>query len=246
MSAASPTPKPKNWLLAKSRQWHTWGGLIAGLFLLLVGISGIVLNYKRPVFTALGLEQSNTRPNRSTEYGAGGKGKTSLPRFTTASGLTGMPTTMEGAFELARAEWGDVPLERIELRAENGEMIYKIKQRGGQEMWVNAATGKHFTKGEYERIGKAGAEGMPTRHTDWGKILLDLHTGKIAGETGKAMMSVAALLLVFLSLSGVYMWVKPLLIRRSNARTKALAAARPPVCATTPTVGAPARELAKV
>jgi hypothetical protein len=244
MSSGTASPRPKNWLLAKSRQWHTWGGLIAGLFLLPVGISGVVLNYKNPIFTALGLEQNATKPDKSTHYGAEGKGRTSMPRFTTASGLAEMPTSVERAFELARAAWGDVPLERIELKVEHGEPIYKLKQRSGPELWVNAATGEHFAKGEYERFGKAGADGMPTRQTDWGKILLDLHTGKIAGESGKAVISVAALLLVFLSLSGVYMWAKPLLIRRSNARTKALGTVTPPVCATTPTVRASARELA--
>jgi uncharacterized iron-regulated membrane protein len=226
--SSSTSPKPKNWLLAKSRRWHTWGGLIAGLFLLLVGVSGIVLNYKKPIFTALGLEPNPVKTARSTDHAGTQKVSTSTLPLTTASALHDLPVTIERACELARAQWGDVPLERIELKSERGELIYKIKQPTGREIWVNAATGASFTKGAYERFAKPGTDGVPTQQTDWGKILLDLHTGKIAGTAGKAVISIAALLLVFLSISGAYMWAKPLLIRRSNARAKA------PECLTSP------------
>ena len=51
--------------------------------------------------------------------------------------------------------------------------------------------------------------------------MLDLHTGKIGGEPGKALMSAAALVMLFLTGSGIYLWIKPLLIRRQNATAKA-------------------------
>lgn len=54
-SSRQPLPKPKNWFLAKSRQWRRWSGLFAGLFVLVAATSGIILNYKQPVLTALGL-----------------------------------------------------------------------------------------------------------------------------------------------------------------------------------------------
>lgn len=237
-----PAPKSKNWLLAKSRHWHTWGGLMAGLFLLIVGTSGIVLNYKQPIFSALGLEKKFPKPEKSKD-----DAKVATLGFSTGSGLAAVPVSLERALEIARAEWGNVPLERIELKADRGEMIYRLKKKGGEELWVNAITGSHFAKAEYERIGKAGADGMPMRQTDWGKILLDLHTGKIGGAVGKAIMSVAAALLLLLTLSGVYMWLKPLLIRRQNARAKALvAAAGQTPAAAAPAMGAahkPEREL---
>ncbi|MCL4786447.1 MAG: PepSY domain-containing protein [Verrucomicrobia bacterium] len=231
---SSPNPKPKNWLLAKSRQWHLWGGLIAALFLLIFGTTGIVLNYKKPVFTALGLEmkQPETKINESQFS----KPKSAHATLTTTTGLAAVGVNLDGALAVARTEWGETTLERIELKEERGEWIYKIKAKGGGELWVNATTGSHFLKGEYERIGKTGADGTPARSTDWGKILIDLHTGKIGGETGKAIMSVAALLLLFLTVSGVYMWLKPLLIRRQNAKAKAgTAASQPAHIPTTPT-----------
>ena len=76
--------------------------------------------------------------------------------------------------------------------------------------------GKSFVKGEYELITKAGSDGKPGRRFDWGRLLLNLHTGKIGGEAGKIVMSLAALTLLFLTASGVYLWAKPLLMRRQN------------------------------
>jgi hypothetical protein len=201
------TDQSPNRRLKLFRQWHMWGGLAAGACILLAGVSGVVLNYKQPVFRALGLERKAMPDEPARE-------KSSPPavKITTATALHTLPVTWERALELARAEWGDTPLERLELKAEAGEITYKLKRKGGGELWVNAVTGDHFFKGEYEkRLSKAG----PVQ-TDWGKILIDLHTGKIAGATGKAVMSVAAVMLVFLTLSGVYLWVKPVLIRRRN------------------------------
>jgi uncharacterized iron-regulated membrane protein len=214
----------KNWLLAKSRQWHKWGGLLAGIFILIAGSSGILLNYKQPIFKALGLGQKSPKPDgeRADKLGA------PAPKLTTSAGFAAMPVTLERALELARAEWGEVQLERFELKEERGELTYKLKRKAGGELWINAATGSRLLKGEYDRMGKAGADGVPVRTTDWGKILLDLHTGKIGGEAGKAVMSLAALGLVFLTLSGVYLWAKPLLVRRQNARVQAVPLARIP------------------
>jgi uncharacterized iron-regulated membrane protein len=225
MSRPSTPPKPRNWLLAKSRQWHLWGGLFAGLFIIVVATSGIVLNYKRPVFAALGLETDFGR-NAREERPAG---KSPVAQLTTATDTTqGAARAMEQALALARTQWGDARLERIEVREERGELICKVKERGGDELWFNAATGTHFIKGEYERVGKSVAGGVPVKQFDWGKVLLDLHTGKIGGEIGKVIMSLAALMLLFLTASGVYLWAKPLLIRRRNARAKQSPAAGAP------------------
>jgi uncharacterized iron-regulated membrane protein len=225
---SKPTaPKSKNWLLAKSRQWHLWGGLIAGAFLLIVGTTGIVLNYKQPIFAALGLERD--LKNTAGKPAKAEKPKSSAPEFTTSTGFSAATVSVDQALALARENLGEVALERIELKDERGELLYKIKARGGEELYVNASTGAHFLKGEYEKI-KAAPDGtVVARSTDWGKIMLDLHTGKIGGEVGKVIMTVAAVILLLLTLSGVYMWLKPLLIRRQNAKAKAQAVAPVPV-----------------
>jgi uncharacterized iron-regulated membrane protein len=217
-SLPAATPKPKNRLLALSRKWHTWGGVAAALFLIVVGATGIVLNYKKPLFAALGLEKERetrlpSEPKRTT-------GPLPSADFTTVRGFSAATIPPDQALTLARETLGEVPLERIELRVEQDGLVYKVKAARGDELWVNAATGAHFVKSRYEKVKQAGDGTVIARTTDWGKLLLDLHTGKIGGEIGKAIMTAASVLLLLLSVSGIYMWLKPLLLRRKNARAR--------------------------
>ena len=210
-------PEPKNRRLTLFRRWHKWGGLTAGLFLLVAGTSGIVLNYKRPIFTALGVELDGREGRASS-----GKSRPSESRdnrtavLTTAGGLSNAAVSLEQALVLARENWGNVPLERIEVRADRGALLYRIKARSGEELQINASTGTHFVKGDYEKVKTRPDGAVIARTTDWGRVLLDLHTGKIGGEVGRAIMSSVALILLLLTLSGVYLWLKPLLIGRKN------------------------------
>jgi uncharacterized iron-regulated membrane protein len=222
-SSKPAAPKPKHWLLAKSRQWHLWGGLIAGIFLLVVGATGIVLNYKKPIFTTLGLEREAKEVKMPGENdGKSEKRNKSGAKLTTVTGFSAATVSVEQALILARENLGEVALERIELKDEHGTLLYKIKSRRGEELQINAVTGAHFVKGEYEKIKAAPDGGVLARTTDWGKIMLDLHTGKIGGDVGKAIMTFAAVVMLLLTLSGVYMWLKPLLIRRQNAKARAV------------------------
>ena len=213
-------PKPTRSLLVRSRQWHMWGGLFAGALILVAATSGIVLNFKQPVFRMLGLETRTSRGKDRPDAQA----KPARVAFTTVTPGPAIAVNLDGALAAARAEWGDVNLERVELREEQGELTFKVRQRSGEEIWVNAASGKRFVKGEYEKITKAGSDGKPGRQFDWCKLLLNLHTGRIGGEAGKIVMSLAALMLLFLTVSGVYMWLKPLLLRRQNAGVRTPAA----------------------
>lgn len=199
------------------RKLHTWLGLAAAVFMVVVAITGVVLNYKKPIFAALGLENEKEKMKEAAEV-AGPRAE-----LTTESGLGAGAVSVERALELARIEWGNVPLERIELKDEHGTLVYKIKRTEGSELIVNAMSGTHFVKGEYEKV-KEGNGGAMTREFDWGKLMLNLHTGKIGGEAGRAAMSLAAVMLLFLTGSGVYLWLKPVLIRRGN-KAKARAAA---------------------
>lgn len=233
------------------RRLHLWFGVTAALFLLVFGLTGIVLNYKKPIFTTLGLEPQPTlaAPAGSGEAAAKPErpaGQTNEPNdrspghFTTTTGLGAADVAPDAALNIARSELGEVPLERIELRQERDGLIWKIKSRAGHEVLINAATGRAVTKRAYEKLGPPDANGRPSRAFDWGKFFLDLHTGKIGGEVGKAVMSVAAGGLLFLTFSGLYLWLKPLLIRRGHAR------ARPtvPAAASGLPAHAPARPLA--
>jgi len=232
---STPAPKSKNWLLVKFRQWHTWAGLMAGAFLLVVGATGIVLNYKKPILQALGLEpQWEAGAGKSMERAKPAAGSASKTPFSTTTGWSAAAISPEQILARARADLGDTPLERIELKAEHGELVWKVKARAGQELVVQADTGVGYVRGAYEKAVKPDADGTVQASTDWGKLALDLHTGKIGGEVGKALMTGAAVVLLFLTGSGVYLWAKPVLIRRANARARAAAGAPVPAAASSP------------
>lgn len=226
-AAATPTgPRPANRLLAALRRWHRWLGVGAALFLLVFGLTGILLNYKKPIFTALGLESqpASAKPDSSGEADIISD-RPAVPtdnrapnRFTTVTGFDAAIVSPAAALEIGRRELGEVALERIELKQERDSLVWKIKSRAGREVLIHAATGRAFVKGAYEKLGPPDADGRPAQSFDWGKFFLDLHTGKIGGEVGKAIMTVAAAGLLFLTVSGLYLWIKPLFIRRANAR----------------------------
>lgn len=214
-----PAPERKHHWLARFRRWHKWGGLGAGLFLLVVASSGIVLNYKRPIFAVLGLEgEAKEAKSAGTKSRLSAQRENPAGALTTAAGFTAGILSLDQALATARDTWGDVSLERIELRADRGLLVYRVRARGGAEVQINAITGAHFLKGAYEKV-KVAADGTAGARTpDWGKIILDLHTGQIGGEAGKIIMSLAALLLIFLTMSGVYLWLKPVYLRRKKFR----------------------------
>jgi hypothetical protein len=220
MTPPSNPTKPRHRLLAWARRGHAWGGLIAALFLLVVGSTGILLNYKKPVLTALGLEtreapqrtQSQSKPEKPLQVPEN--------HFSTLTGLGAAGIAVSDALALARRDLGEVPLERIELKREASTLVCKIKATDEREVIVDAMTGVMHLKGRYQKAVPNGTNGKEYRATDWGKIALDLHTGKIGGEVGKALMTAVAVVLVFLSLSGVYLYAKPVLIRRANARAR--------------------------
>lgn len=210
-------PESSHRRLAQSRRWHKWGGVAAGLFLIVLGTTGIILNYKQPIFAALDIPTKRDRDSSPLPPHA-----TSANVAFTTDGIAGGSVTFERALVIAKAEWGDVALERAEIRTERGGVIFRFRSMNGDELWVDAADGRHAKKGEYERLNHTESGDAPTRSTDWGKILIDLHTGKIGGEAGKAIVSIAGILLLLLTLSGAYMWLKPLLIRRENTRKQAV------------------------
>jgi uncharacterized iron-regulated membrane protein len=186
--------------------------MAAGLFLLVVSLTGIVLNYKRPILQALGLESSPSKKEDQALSSPAG------PR--TAHTLTDLPVGFARALAIAQSELGPAPIERFELKHDREDWLYKIKRKGGAELWISATTGAHFLKGEYEKVQRVAA-GTPVSTFDWGKLLLDLHTGKIGGAWGQALMTGVAVLLFGLTLSGAYMYVKPILIRRARVQADA-------------------------
>lgn len=201
-------PRHRHAWLRRLRTWHTYIGAVAAIFLVVAAGTGIVLNYKKPIFGALGLEPAKSEPAvRPT-------GDTKL---TVADAATHWPVTVTRALAAARDRWGDAALDAVELRTERGALLCKIKKKGGDELWLCAQTGTLTTKRKYEKLSLPGPDGQRTAAFDWGKLLIDLHTGKIFGEPGKVVVTVMSGGLIFLSLSGLFIWLRPQMIRARKA-----------------------------
>lgn len=201
----SPPPRPKNWLLMKFREWHIQAGVVVALFLLSVGATGIYLNHKKQFNGWLGLEAKPAGPMAKPEKPAPSDSGPAL----TAATLATLPVTFPRALELVRARWGEEPLERLELKAEHGELLYKAKALHGGELWIDAHTAAIVVKPRFTKLGPKDRDGKRAESFDWGKFALDLHTGKIFGEAGKLLMSAVSFVMLTLTLSGLYLWAVP-------------------------------------
>lgn len=249
MPAPTPTAKPNpNARLLQYRKLHTWFGLFAAAFLVVIAATGIYLNHK-DTFRPL-LELAGAPPKGDEHAGPSGK------PGTTASELAALPVSLPQALEAAAPHLGDRSVERVELKPEHGRVVYKVKAVGGPEVVVDAATGAAELKGEAkppkadepkgEKGGKGpkpkgekGNKGEPAVATasaggpppaeprpdpkgmDWGKAIKDLHTGKIAGDAGKLFVDLVAAGIILLTVTGIYLWAVPALRKRRSARERA-------------------------
>jgi hypothetical protein len=241
---AETPAKSKNWLLVKFRQYHTWLGVGLSLFIIVICLTGIYLNHK-PLFNSLFGKQEKEHHEEKDKRPRDKKpgDKTKAPKLAAATPATNLvlsanpslavslvaaspeqeqqplrqtlelhtstslksyPVDFERALHLARQHWQDdqLALERIELRTEEGTMVYKIKDLDEREVIINAESG-------------ALTEKKP--HHDWGKTLKDLHTGKIGGTFGKLLVDFTSIVMLFLTGSGIYLWLAPLLRKRNKA-----------------------------
>lgn len=195
MAKKSAPASNKNRLLIQFRKWHSWGGLFLSILILIVAVTGILMNHKDLVFH-------------------GGKKKpTGVLRSTTD--LSAVPVSITQALALAHDHYGDVSLEKIELKDEDGRLIYKVSQGGGKEVRIDAETGGISSKYGVRLKGK------PDSKMDWAKIVDDLHTGKILGPGGKLAIDLTSGVIIALTLTGIYLWGVPILRKRQGDRRRA-------------------------
>lgn len=221
-------PRPKNWLLIKIRNWHTWMGVALAIFIVMVCITGIILNHK-DFFIA---KEEKTDPKTGMVKKEDDHAVSGLLRSNTQ--LASLNITPDRALSVAMDKLGDTPLEKIELKDEHGELVYKVKAGDGREVVVSVASGDVTTKGGYKEYKEKGAAAAMTGGEqkagyDWGKIIKDLHTGKIGGEAGKLFIDLTSFVIIVLTVSGVWLWAVPK-YRKAKAQREAaakIAAAKP-------------------
>lgn len=198
--------RPKNWLLIKFREWHIWLGVAMSLFILTVCFTGIYLNHKDLFHTDMGAVKKMN--------GSSGK-------LTTASHLEMYGVSFVQALAKAKSIWGDIPIEHIQLKDERGMMIYKIKAGEGREIIVDAASGVITEKNDYHEYTRSfpGFEGK--KSYNWDKIFIDLHTGKLWGDTGKLVVDLTSIVIIGLTITGIYLWIVPKWRKRQAAKMAA-------------------------
>jgi uncharacterized iron-regulated membrane protein len=138
------------------------------------------------------------------------------------------PVTLQDALARAEAHWGEPrSLKRIELREEDGRLIYKVQGTEHEELIVDARSGAVHARQHYVGAAAGGIE--------WGKVVKDLHTGKLFGGVGKLMIDLTAAAMIALTLTGVYLWYRPKQLKRSKQQARqpdlARAQARPETAA---------------
>lgn len=248
----APQKKNPNALLILFRKYHTWFGLFAGGFIVMIALTGIYLNHKS-TFQFLLPQSPKAKGEPPSAMAA--SGKIGLPD---TQQLAALPLTMLGALEQAQTHLGERPIERIELRNEKGQLVYKIKSIDGPEVIIAIESNAIEIKGEKrqppkpkkdqpenkkpenEKPERSVAESSPAalpvdsangkvnaKGIDWGKAIKDLHTGKIGGDAGKLLIDAVAVLLILLTISGVYLWIVPTLRKRKAAQRNATKATQP-------------------
>lgn len=218
----------------------------------MIALTGIYLNHKS-TFQFLLPQSPKAKGEPPSAMAA--SGKIGLPD---TQQLAALPLTMLGALEQAQTHLGERPIERIELRNEKGQLVYKIKSIDGPEVIIAIESNAIEIKGEKrqppkpkkdqpenkkpenEKPERSVAESSPAalpvdsangkvnaKGIDWGKAIKDLHTGKIGGDAGKLLIDAVAVLLILLTISGVYLWIVPTLRKRKAAQRNATKATQP-------------------
>lgn len=238
----SPRSANKNWLLIKFREYHTWLGVFLSGFILMICVTGLYLNHK-DLFESKE-KKADEKVARSgpekpeKEKKVKSRENTSIKDSVEGAALLRTTTPLEKevpiGFQqaLARAEevWGETTLEHIQLKSELGRLVYKIKRAGEKELIVDAHSGEVMEKDGYLHKSHGSGE-KPKEGYNWGKIFKDLHTGKIADLPGKLFIDFTSVVIILLTLTGIYLWMVPKYRKwkkeREMARIRAKAEPRP-------------------
>jgi uncharacterized iron-regulated membrane protein len=188
---AAPS-RPRNWLFVKLRSWHGWAGMSALAMLVLLAVTGIYLNHP----DLFGLDPAPTDSGR-------------LLSTKTANVAELVP--LAKAIEAAREQWGDVPVQFVQLREEGDRLIYRVRRRGSSdEVTLDARTGRLIAIRRQVQETRFSDDGTPEEsRVSWTRLMFDLHTGRILGFAGRLIADAAGMFLLTLTASGLYLFVVP-------------------------------------
>lgn len=168
---------------------HLWFGVVTTLALLVISVTGILLNHKR----GLGL-----MPDVPHEPTAAFSQSVTLEQLADAALRAAPPSATNGW----RPEDGvDISLiDRMDVRPRNGYVKVRLRDRASMEMTVDLASGQVVHTGPR------------------GDVFLEkLHSGEAFGARMVLLSDIAAVGLILTLITGYWLWLVPKL-SRANAR----------------------------
>ncbi len=106
----------------------------------------------------------------------------------------------------------DTPLDQYTLNEDYTELVSVSKDNDSSIDW-KLSTPPPFT------LTTSLAQTFKGKGLPWERVILDLHSGRIAGLAGVYFMDFIGLLIVFLAISGILMWLKHSRHRRKRKLT---------------------------
>jgi len=161
------------------RKWHRWIGLGAVVFLLLVGITGVILQFQQ-------------------FFGSDEAAREQLASMTSAypvsSDLTGFAPRLAKAQASVSASAGDANVDNVELQLKGAHPTFVFHTSGkiNRKYVVNADTAAIEKSDDDERE----------------SFILRLHTGEVFGDGGVALGMFWGTALVVLSVTGIYLYLQ--------------------------------------
>ncbi len=239
-------------------RWHRRLGVVAALIVLLVSVTGLLLNHTAELkFGSLSVRQGwllshyGMSPPEAVSYQVGnlwisGDERNSL--YWDGEPLASCQGELKGALAVASQQG----LHKIVACAgellvftESGELVERIGSSYGLPQPVDSIgscgeaiclrSGDQILLADLQRLHWRPVDGRQVEWVQsrqspaplqqkllraqgsalsWERVLLDLHSGRILGQVGVWIVDLAALLLLFLALSGFWLWYQHLGRRR--------------------------------
>lgn len=243
------------------RVWHRRLGVASCLVLLLVALTGLLLNHTSDLHLSsqsvrwgwlhqlYGVDQSSEWVAYRYEDGFAAQAEdgtlylNQMPAVSCSSDLlgVGIQEELQATLIVCRSEWlllasdGSL-LERIGVtelglpaspqragecdlsvcvESEGGSVWradvvdYDAQAYSGDVSWWNAHP---LTSSQQSALNRL----LAGRHLSWERVVLDLHSGRIAGSVGVWIVDLAAVVLIFLCGSGLWMWWRSRPLRQSK------------------------------
>jgi uncharacterized iron-regulated membrane protein len=174
----TPQPRRGKFWRRLNYQWHLWLGLWTAAFVIVVSVTGIILNHK----TMFGLmNEPDHKPSAALS--------TALP-------LERLVALSIQAFN--HPEYQDEKgINRMDFRPKQGYVKVRFRDPQNTEVILDVTTGEVLSLAPRNDV-----------------FMEQLHSGELLGANWVLLSDITAIALIFLTLSGIYIWLYPKLSRR--------------------------------